>query len=227
MTYYKSELARIHHEAFGDYADLVASGVVSRLADRRTLVELGCGSGSLTRHLLEAGHTVLATDASPAMLDLAIREVPEANPRLLELPDDPIPSAEAVVALGHVFNYLASEDEIAKGLTAAAAAGDLFLTDMLDVSYGESRPEPVEFHHEGEGWNLWTVNRLETPRLVVRKMTIETETGVTNEIHRNVLVDVAEMASTIRGQGHNVSLSRSFGDETLPPGFLVLEVTQA
>ena len=123
MTYYKSELARIHHEAFGDYADLVASGVVSRLAGRRALVELGCGSGSLTRHLLEAGHSVLATDASPAMLDLAIREVPEANPRLLELPDGPIPSAEAVIALGHVFNYLASEDDIVKGLTAAAAAG--------------------------------------------------------------------------------------------------------
>ena len=227
MTYYKSELARIHHGAFGDYADLVASGVVSRLAGRRALVELGCGSGSLTRHLLEAGHSVLATDASPAMLDLAIREVPEANPRLLELPDGPIPSAEAVVALGHVFNYLASEDDIVKGLTAAAAAGDLFLTDMLDVSYGESRPQPVEFHHEGDSWKLWTVNRLETPRLVVREMTIETETGFTKEIHRNVLVDVAEMASAIRGQGHSVSLSRSFGDETLPAGFLVLEVIQA
>ena len=98
---------------------------------------------------------------------------------------------------------------------------------MLDVSYGESRPQPVEFHHEGDSWKLWTVNRLETPRLVVREMTIETETGFTKEIHRNVLVDVAEMASAIRGQGHSVSLSLSFGDETLPAGFLVLEVIQA
>ncbi|MDQ3210654.1 MAG: class I SAM-dependent methyltransferase [Actinomycetota bacterium] len=35
------------------------------------VVELGCGSGLLTRHLLDAGHRVIATDASPSMLDLA------------------------------------------------------------------------------------------------------------------------------------------------------------
>ena len=154
MTSYKAELARIHHEAFGDYADLVAPGVMSRLVDSQSLVELGCGFGALTRHLLEAGHTVLATDASPAMVELAIRQVPQADPRLLELPDDPIPTADAVVTLGHVFNYLASEDDIARGLSSAAAAGSLFLTDMLDVSYAESRPEPIEFYHEVDGWKL-------------------------------------------------------------------------
>ena len=35
------------------------------------VVELGCGSGLLTRFLVDAGHRVVATDASPAMLDLA------------------------------------------------------------------------------------------------------------------------------------------------------------
>jgi methylase of polypeptide subunit release factors len=35
------------------------------------VVELGRGSGLLTRYLVEAGHRVIATDASPAMLDIA------------------------------------------------------------------------------------------------------------------------------------------------------------
>ena len=196
------------------------------MVDHQSLVELGCGSGALTRYLLEAGHTVLATDAPPAMVDLAIQQVPQADPQLLKLPDDPIPATDAVVALGHVFNYLTSESDIMRGLAAAATAGRLFLTDMLDVSYGESRPEPIEFYHEGAGWKLWTVNRLETPTLVVREMTIETDTRISHETHRNVLVDVAEMAATIREQGFSVRVTHSFGDESLPPGFLVLEATQ-
>ena len=223
MTYYQSELARIHHEAFGDYADLVASGLISRISDVRSVVELGCGSGSLTRHLLSAGYDVFATDASPAMLELARKEVPEANPRLLVLPGDSIPETEAVVALGHVFNYLGSQEEFEEGVIAAATAGSVFLTDMLDVSYADSRPEPVEFHHEGDGWNLWTVNRLETPNLVIREMEIETADAITHEVHRNILVDAHEIADLLVSEGFRVHTSTSFGDETLPPGFAVLE----
>jgi SAM-dependent methyltransferase len=223
MTYYKSELARIHHEAFGDYADLVAPGVIYRIRDAHAVVELGCGSGSLTRHMLTAGHEVLATDASPAMLELARNEVPEANPSLLVLPGDPIRTSDAVVALGHVFNYLEGSKQFEQGVVAAASAGGVFVTDMLDLSYADSRPDPVEFHHEGEGWKLWTVNRIETPQLVVREMTIETDAGITHEVHRNLLVDSSATASLLKTAGFEVTLSTAFGDETLPPGFVVLE----
>jgi len=223
VTYYQSELARIHHEAFGDYADLVAPGVISRIGNTNSVVELGCGSGSLTRHMLSAGHEVLATDASPAMLELARQEVPEANPRPLVLPGDPIPSTDAVVALGHVFNYLESKAEFEQGVMAAASAGKVFLTDMLDLSYADSRPDPVEFYHEGEGWKLWTINRLETPQLVVREMTIETDDGTTHEVHRNLLVDSTALANLLEEAGFGVAITTAFGEETLPPGFVVLE----
>lgn len=223
MVYYQPELARIHHEAFGDYADLVSPGVISRLEGFEDIVELGCGSGALTRHLLRAGHKVLATDASPAMLDLAKQEVPEATPRLLVLPDDPIPEADAIVALGHVFNYLASKEEIDRGLTATTKSAGYFLTDMLDLSYGNTRQEPLDFFHEGDGWKLWTTNRFEAPNRVVRAMSIETADGVSEEVHVNVLVDVAEIANNLRARGMTVRTSSAFGGETLPPGFAVLE----
>ena len=52
-------------------------GTLVDLAERDGLVvELGCGSGHLTRHLLESAHRVIATDASPAMLALARRQAP-------------------------------------------------------------------------------------------------------------------------------------------------------
>ena len=222
MTYYRTELARIHHEAFGDYADLAAPGILQRIPGSTQIIELGCGSGSLTRHLLDAGKSGLATDASLAMVDIAAIEVPEATPRVLTLPDDPIPQAEAVVALGHVFNYLERGD-IGRGLRAAADAGQVLVTDVLDLSYGKARPFPVDYFHEGDGWKLWTVNRLETPDLVVREMRIETDDGVTEETHRNVLVDAEAIAKNLANR-YEVTVSDSFGTETLPPGFRVLEV---
>ncbi len=68
----------MHHLGFGFHADACAPGILALLEpvrDRGGLVlELGCGSGLLTRHLIDAGHRVIATDASSAMLELA-REV--------------------------------------------------------------------------------------------------------------------------------------------------------
>src|SRR5215472_15285622 len=94
--YYRADLARVHHLGFGFHADACAHGALDSLAPIRErdglVVELGCGSGHLTRHLLNAGHRVIATDASPAMLELARRHVPRVEDfRLLSLPCDRIP----------------------------------------------------------------------------------------------------------------------------------------
>ena len=75
---YHRDLALVHHRGFGFHADLCASGILDLLAPLRgrDVLELGCGSGLLTRHLVDAGHRVVATDASPAMVDLAAEHVP-------------------------------------------------------------------------------------------------------------------------------------------------------
>src|SRR4051794_12802308 len=96
VPYFGTDLARIHHEGFGFHADSVAPGVLEILdpvRDRHGLVlEIGCGSGLLTKHLVEAGHRVFATDASPAMVALARDYALGAEAiEQLRLPDDPIP----------------------------------------------------------------------------------------------------------------------------------------
>src|SRR5215213_6905119 len=108
--YYRADLARIHHLGFSFYANDCAPGVLALLQPVRArdglVVELGCGSGPLTRHLVDAGHQVIATDPSPAMLELALETVPDARSiEHLTLPDDPIPEAEAIVSVGHVVSY--------------------------------------------------------------------------------------------------------------------------
>jgi SAM-dependent methyltransferase len=83
VPYYGRDLARIHHEGFAFHAEAVAQGILALLEPVRErgglILEIGCGSGRLTKHLVEGGHRVLATDASPAMVDRARDYVPRAE----------------------------------------------------------------------------------------------------------------------------------------------------
>ena len=58
-----------------------------------------------------------------AVLDLARSYAPAAEDiRVLVLPRDPLPRADAVVSVGHVLSYLPDEDAIDQALTAIARA---------------------------------------------------------------------------------------------------------
>ena len=136
--YYRRDLALVHHLGFGFHADACAPGIVSLLEPVRErgglVVELGCGSGLLTRYLVDAGHRVIATDASPSMLELARGYVPDAHEiRQVLLPDDPIPEADAIVSVGHVLNYLPDASAIDRAFVAIAGAlrpGGLLAIDL-------------------------------------------------------------------------------------------------
>src|ERR1700746_4055148 len=82
-VYYRDDLALVHHLGFGFHADACAPGILALLEPvrdaRGLVVEIGCGSGLVTKYLADAGHRVLATDASDAMLFLARRHVSGAE----------------------------------------------------------------------------------------------------------------------------------------------------
>src|SRR4051794_8132600 len=141
--YYRADLARIHHLGFAFHADACAPGILALLepvlARNGLVVELGCGSGLLTKYLVDAGHRVIATDASAAMLDLAREYAPGAEDhRVVCLPDDPIPAADAIVAIGHPLSYLPAEAAIDRALGAAADAllpYGVFAIDLCDLEW--------------------------------------------------------------------------------------------
>jgi 2-polyprenyl-3-methyl-5-hydroxy-6-metoxy-1,4-benzoquinol methylase len=72
--YYRRDLAYVFDQGYGFHAEACAPGILALLepvrARRGLVLEIGCGSGLLTNRLVQAGHRVIATDASPAMLDL-------------------------------------------------------------------------------------------------------------------------------------------------------------
>ena len=140
--YYRHTLAQIHHESFGFHADASAPGILALLhpvLERGGLVvEIGCGTGRLTRHLTDAGHRVIATDASPAMLDIARSYAPEAiDHRIVALPRDGIPDADAIVSTGHALSYLPTTELVAEALVVCARAlrpGGVLALDLEDLS---------------------------------------------------------------------------------------------
>ena len=146
--YYRHDLALVHHRGFSFHAELCAPGIIEVLSEVRAreglVLELGCGSGLLTRQLVATGHRVIATDASPAMLDIARELVGDEVDELrqLTLPDDPVPQADAIVAIGHPINYLPDADAIDRALVAIAGAvrpGGLVAFDICDLEWGRAR----------------------------------------------------------------------------------------
>ncbi|MGH8946062.1 MAG: class I SAM-dependent methyltransferase [Acidimicrobiia bacterium] len=235
--YYRHWLALAHHRGFAGHADLCAPGVLELIRalpnPAPTVLELGCGSGALTRHLVEAGLEVIATDASPAMVDLARKTVPDAaEHRLITLPDDPIPKADVIVSVGHVLNYLPDVEAVRRALSRLANAlkpGGLLAMDVLDLEYGRINHAPNSVGSAGDDWAVISRSRFEPPDRLVREITgfvLDNDTGWQrdDEVHENVLVDTAALAGDFDPDLYDNWVRRSFGRERLPQGMRVLLV---
>ncbi|MBV8950798.1 MAG: class I SAM-dependent methyltransferase [Actinobacteria bacterium] len=235
VPYYGADLARIHHEGFGFHADAVAPGVLKLLAPVRQrgglVLEIGCGSGLLTRYLVEAGHRVLATDASPAMLALAQEYVPGAEAvKRLRLPDDAVPQADAVVSVGHPLSYLDDAEQLDRSLTAIAGAlreGGVLILDLCDFEWGEARRDQAPMVRFGDDWVLITRTAVPERGTFRREMTMFVRDAGhmwrrDDELHDNVLVDTSKIPAFLAMHGVEADVRTSFGSETLPTGLVAV-----
>jgi SAM-dependent methyltransferase len=229
VSYYQRDLAFIHDRGYGLHGDRCAPGILDLLAPVRggLVLELGCGSGALTRHLLAAGLRVVATDASPDMLDLARAALGEsADLRQLTVPGDPLPPADAVVSVGHVLSYLPDAAAIEKALTAAAGAlrpGGVLAIDILDLDFGRLRAGEPPFARVEDEWAIVTEFSTPAPDRFVRDITTFVPDGAGawrrgGEHHENVLVDTSRIPALLAGHGVRASVGTSFGAAELPAG---------
>jgi len=238
--YYRSDLALVHHRGFGFHADGCAPDLIELLApvrERNGLVlEIGCGSGLLTRFLVDAGFRVLATDASTAMLDLARATAPGVEGfAQLTLPDDPVPAADAVVGIGHPLNYLPTADAIERALVALARAlrpGGVIATDLEDFEWGDLRVDQAAQARIGDDWAIFSRFSVPTRDTFVREMTtfVRNDDGTwrrDDERHDNVLLDVSTVPSLLAPEGVDAVMQRSFGEHELPVGLFALVGSKA
>jgi SAM-dependent methyltransferase len=228
--YYRHDLALIHHRGFGFHADMCTPGILRLLepvlARDGLVLEVGCGGGLLTRHLVDAGHRVIATDASPAMLDLARETTPSADVRRLVLPDDPLPEADAIVGVGHALNYLPDAGSIERGLVAIGRAlrpDGVLALDLCDLEWARARADAPPRGWVGEDWALVTEFSVPAPDRFVRQMAtfVREDDGSWrrgDERHENVLIDTALVPDLLERAGVEAEVHESFGGEELPAG---------
>src|SRR4029450_7799838 len=233
--YSQRDLASIHHLGFGFHADDCALGVLKLLEPVRgrdgLVVELGCGSGLLTRHLLDAGHRVIATDASPAMLDLARTHARDAEAiHQLVLPEDPSPEADGIVSVGHVLNYLPDLASIQRALISIAGAlrpGGLLAIDLCDLDYAEARLDLPPAGWVADEWALITERAGPTPDRCVRQMATvaRNEDGSwrrDDERHDNVLIETEPVPQLLAEHGVEAKVGSSFASAELTHGLRVV-----
>jgi SAM-dependent methyltransferase len=209
--YYRADLARIHHLGFGFHAEACAPGILALLEPVRggLVVELGCGSGLLTRHLVDAGHAVGAQEI-----------------RQLVLPDDPIPEADAIVSVGHALSYLPTADAIDRALISAAGSlrpGGVFAIDLCDLTYVEAQHVPDVKTWIEDDWALITRRSAPTPDTFIREMTMFTRNDDAtwrrdDERHDNILIDTSRVPPLLAEHGVDATVGSAFGSEKLPDG---------
>jgi SAM-dependent methyltransferase len=229
MDYYQHDLAVVHDRGFGQHADRCAPGILELLSPVRggLVLELGCGSGALTRHLLAAGHRVIATDASADMLSLARAALGEgADLRLVTLPGDPLPAADAIVSVGHVISYLpdaAAVDQALVSMADALRPGGVLAIDICDLEFGRLRAGMENVGRSGPDWAVITDFSAPTPDRYIRDITTFVPDGAgawrrSRERHENVLVDTSLIPGLLARHGMQATVGSAFGDAELPPG---------
>ena len=237
MDYYQHDLALIHDRGYGQYADRCAPDILELLSPVRggLVLEVGCGSGALTRHLLAAGHRVIATDASPAMLDLARTTLgASADLRRLTLPSDGLPEADAIVSVGHVISYLSSAAEVDRALVSMAGAlrpGGVLAIDVCDLEFGVLRAGEANVGRTGPDWAIIAEFSGPAPDKFVRDITTFVADGQGGwrrgtERHENVLVDTSRIPSLLAEHGVAAGVGMSFGVAELAPGLRAVTGTK-
>ena len=105
--------------------------------------------------------------------------------------------------------------------------GGLFAIDICDLEWGAGRRDAPNYSRVEDDWAIITRFGIPSPDRFVREITtfLRNPDGSwrrDDERHDNVLVDTALIPDLLAGQGVDVVVQPSFGEETLPPGLRVV-----
>jgi SAM-dependent methyltransferase len=232
---YSTDLAYVHDAGFRDLAEGAAPEIVRLLRGHGItsgrIVEAGCGSGVLARHLVEAGYDVTGFDASPAMIRLAranasgARQGAEARSakatfRVAPIERARIPPCAAVIATGEVITYARSFRPFFRRVSAALPTGGLFIFDFIESA--ERRTYPPK-SRAGADWAIVLeadVNPAGT--ILTRRITvfrkIAREYRQSHETHRIRIYSREDVGEALSAAGFVFRMRRSYGSYRLLPG---------
>ncbi len=161
--------------------------LLDKYTSKGTLLDIGCGTGSLSLELAKRGFEVMATDMSEELLDIVDFRAKEENIDLeIGVYDmlDPISLRfDSVVASMDVINHLADLEDVEFGFTNIFKAlnnNGVFIFDVLSAEYIDmldgfkEDDKEYDFH--------WRSDKGEKEHSIVHTVSMRTPDGVDHEI---------------------------------------------
>lgn len=139
-------VAALYDEVRPGYADVIIAAIIERsgLPAAGRILEIGCGSGQITRPLAARGYAILALELGPALAALAaehLRPYPHARVLNVAFEDWPVERGAFDLALSaQAFHWIAPEPGLARAAEALRPQGAIALVWHLD------RSEHTEFY---------------------------------------------------------------------------------
>lgn len=152
----------IPYEEWGEYVKtlLREEGIADGL-----VLELGCGTGTMTEILASAGYDMIGIDQSEEMLEAALEKKEASGHEILYLCQDMrefelYGTVRAIVCICDSMNYILEEKEVLEILTSAAHNyldyGGIFLFDLnTEYKYREILGEQTIAENREEGSFIW------------------------------------------------------------------------
>lgn len=129
------------------------------------VLDLGCGTGTMTEILAEAGYDMIGIDSSEEMLEAAAEKRQQSGHDILYLCQDMrefelYGTVRAIVSVCDSMNYILEEEELLNILTSAARNyldyGGLFIFDLnTEYKYRELLGEQTIAENREEGSFIW------------------------------------------------------------------------
>ena len=160
------------HVEYDVWADYVVSIFKHFNTPGRRILELACGTGTLTADLAIRGYDITAPDISPDMVGIARDKLAErgcsATLAVASMTDVPLTGPyDAVICLYDAVNYLTREEDVvraAKEMSRLTAPGGLVVFDVCTVRNSELFFSNVSFVEYLDGVRFERVSRYDRLR---------------------------------------------------------------
>jgi SAM-dependent methyltransferase len=148
---------------YEDWADYVQRLLKKHKIEEGLILELGCGTGSMTRCLAERGYDMIGIDYSEEMLAIARENSSEGNNILYLCQDmrefELYGTVSAVISVCDSMNYILSEEELLKVFRLVnnyLDPGGLFIFDLdTQYAYEEVLGDNTIAENREEGSFIW------------------------------------------------------------------------
>jgi len=108
-AFYQEDLAVFHNTHYSQLSEAAAALLLQKLREMDilsgTVIDLGCGSGTLAKVMADAGYDTIGVDCSEPMLEIARVQSPETSFLHASIWDYQPPRCVAITAVGEVINY--------------------------------------------------------------------------------------------------------------------------